>query len=154
MSVKQAVQLKEICQAKPKLRTFMNFKDFGSIPSYITKPMPFICRKYLALTRLSNLGIRIETGRFERPRLEANQRFCPSCKDGTKIEDEFHLIFQCVSYTEMRANWLRNLKLPENFAEEEASEKLKVVLNDPENVKPTGQFIIDAYNYRSKIVKK
>ena len=54
----------------------------------------------------------------------------------------------------MRANWLRNLKLPENFAEEEASEKLKVVLNDPENVKPTGQFIIDAYNYRSKIVKK
>jgi hypothetical protein len=46
------------------------------------------------------------------------------------------------------------LKLPENFLEIEASEKLKIVLNEVENVKLTGQFIIDAFNYRSKIVKK
>ena len=154
MSIKQAVNLKELCQAKPKLRTFVTFKDFGSIPSYICKPMSFICRKYLALTRLSNLSIRIETGRYERPRLEANLRFCPSCNDRAKIEDEFHLIFQCVSYIEMRANWLSKLKLPENFHEIEASEKLKIVLNKAENVKLTGQFILDAFNYRSKIVKK
>ena len=88
------------------------------------------------------------------PRLEPNQRFCPSCNDRAKIEDEFHLIFQCVSYTEMRANWLSKLKLPENFLEIEASEKLKIVLNEVENVKLTGQFIIDAFNYRSKIGKK
>ena len=116
--------------------------------------MPFICRKYLALTRLSNLGIRIETGRFERPRLEANQRFCPACNDREKVEDEFHLFFQCLTYSEMRTTWLNKLKLPENFHDAEASEKLKIVLNEADNVKITGQFIIDAFNYRSKIVKK
>ena len=67
MSVKQDVNLKQICLEKPKLITFVKFKDFGTIPSYICKPMSFICRNYLALTRLSNLAIRIETGRFERP---------------------------------------------------------------------------------------
>ena len=41
-----------------------------------------------------------------------------------------------------------------NFPEIEDSEKLKIVLNKDENVKLTGQFIIDAFNYRNKIVKK
>ena len=57
-------------------------------------------------------------------------------------------------HTEMRTNWLSKLKLPENFPEIEASEKLKIVLNEAENVKLTGQCIIDAFNYRSEIVKK
>ena len=150
MSVKQAVSLKELCQAKPKLRTYVQFKDFGTIPSYICKPMSFICRKYLALTRLSNLAIRIETGRFERPKLDANLRFCPACNVNASIEDEFHFIFQCVAYNDLRAIWLSKLKLPEM----EAPEKLKIVLNEAANVKLTAQFILDAYNYRSKIVKK
>ena len=54
----------------------------------------------------------------------------------------------------MRANWLSKLKLPENFHQIEASEKMKIVLNKAENVKLTGQFILDAFDYRSKIVKK
>jgi hypothetical protein len=110
--------------------------------------MSFICRKYLALTRLSNLAIRIETGRFERPKLDANLRFCPACNVNASIEDEFHFIFQCV------AIWLSKLKLPEIFLDLQTPEKLKIVLNKAENVKLTAQFILDAYNYRSKIVKK
>ena len=116
--------------------------------------MSFICRKYLALTRLSNLCIRVETGRYERPKLELNQRFCPSCNDRAATKDEIHLIFQCVSYNEMRAIWFNKLILPENFPMLENTEKLKIVLNKTENVKLTGQFILDAFNYRSKIVKK
>ena len=115
MIVKQAVNLKQICSQKPKLRTFIKFKDFCSIPSYISKPMSFICRKYLALTRLSNLSIRIETGRYERPKLALNLRYCPACNDRAAIEDEFHLIFQCASYNEIRISWLSKLQLPENF---------------------------------------
>ena len=130
MSVKQAVNLKQICLEKPKLRTYVQFKDFGSIPSYILKPMSFICRKYLALTRLSNLAIRIETGRFERPKLDANLRFCPACNVNASIEDEFHFIFQCVAYNDLRAIWLSKLKLPENFLDLQTSEKLKINWND------------------------
>ena len=108
----------------------------------------------MALTRLSNLSIRIETGRYERPKLALNLRYCPACNDRAAIEDEFHLIFQCASYNEIRTIWLSKLQLPENFHLLENSEKLKIVLNKTENVKFTGQFILDAYNYRSKIVKK
>ena len=67
MSIKQNVDLRNRCIEKPKFRTYITFKEFGTIPSYPKIPMPFICHKYLALTRLSNLSIRIETGRFERP---------------------------------------------------------------------------------------
>jgi hypothetical protein len=33
------------------------------------------------------------------------------------------------------------------------AERLKIVLNEPVNVKVTAQFILDAWNQRSKIVK-
>ena len=46
MHVKQTISLKEICLEKPKLRTFVKFKDFGPVPNYICKPMSFICRKF------------------------------------------------------------------------------------------------------------
>ena len=60
MSVKQNVELQNECQEKPKLRTFITIKDFGLTPCYITMPMPFSKRKFLALSRLSNLAIRLE----------------------------------------------------------------------------------------------
>ena len=114
--------------------------------------MPFICRKYLALTRLSNLSIRIETGRFERPRINENLRFCPACVDGTSVENEHHVIFKCSVYSDLRTVWFRKIKVPDNFSELVSAEQLKLVLNSPENVKVTAQFILDAYNMRSKIV--
>ena len=36
----------------------------------------------------------------------------------------------------------------------EPPEKLKLVLNESENVKSTAQFILDAFNDRSKIVNR
>jgi hypothetical protein len=60
MSVKQNVELQNECQEKPKLRTFITIKDFGLTPCYITMPMPFLKRKFLAL---SQLAIRLETER-------------------------------------------------------------------------------------------
>ena len=88
------------------------------------------------------------------PTSYSNLRFCPACNVNESIEDEFHFIFQCVAYNDLRAIWLSKLKLPENFLDLQTPEKLKIVLNKAENVKLTAQFILDAYNYRSKIVKK
>ena len=154
MAIKQNIDLKARCLEKPKLRTYVTFNDFDATPSYITIPMSFICRKFLALTRLSNLSIRLETGRFERPRIDENLRFCPACSDGRSIENEIHVIFQCVIYDNLRAIWMRRLKIPVNFATLDSAGKLKLVLNEPQNVKITAQFIIDAFNIRSKIVNK
>ena len=44
------------------------------------------------------------------------------------------------------------MQLPDNFVSLAENEKLQIVLNDHFNVKLTSQFIIDAYNLRSKTV--
>ena len=40
------------CSVKPKLRTFITFKDFYTTPSYISKPLTFVQRKFMARIRL------------------------------------------------------------------------------------------------------
>ena len=72
--------------------------------------------------------------------------------DGVSTENEFHVIFQCTSYNNIRMSWLSKTKTPENFCNLANAERLKIVLNCPENVKLTAQFLIDAFNKRSKII--
>ena len=50
--------------------------------------------------------------------------------------------------------WFSDLKIPEHFMTLEPPEKLKLVLNVSENVKSTAQFILNAFNVRSKIVSR
>ena len=69
------------CTQKPKLRTFVKFKDFYSTPSYLTKPLSFIQRKFVAKIRLGCLEIRLETGRWARPRLVEESRICQVCEN-------------------------------------------------------------------------
>ena len=108
-------------------------------------PMPFLKRKFLALSWLSNLAIRLETGRYERPRLEEHQRLCKACRDGISVENEIHIYFQYGLYHDLRRFWMSKLNVPANFHELPENEL-------PENVKATAQYIIDAFNKRSKIV--
>ena len=63
-------------------------------------------------------------------------------------------MFICPKYDELRTNWLNKLVLPDNYGNLSDSEKLSTVLNVPDNVKPTAQFLIDAYGVRSKILNK
>ena len=154
MAIMQNMDLKNRCLEKPKLRTYVQIKDFDCNESYLTIPMSFICRKHLALTRLSNLPIRIETSRYERPRVDANMRFCQIGCNSIAIEDECHVLFYCSMYNNIRIEWYRRLIKPVNFCNLENTQKLKIVLNAPENVKVTGQFLIDICNVRSKILIK
>ena len=106
MEIKQKFDLKARCQNKPKLRTFITFKDFGTTPNYILMPLSFIQRKFMAQLRLSSLPLRLETGRYERPRLPEQARLCKVCSDGISVESESHSIFFCTSYCDIRCGWL------------------------------------------------
>ena len=70
------------------------------------------------------------------------------------VETEFHFIFICSKYSNLRHNWLENIVKPAIFSTMDDGSKLGIVLNMAENVKSTAQFIIDAYNMRSKILNK
>ena len=152
MLVKQNVELKAKCSRMPKLRTFNTFKEFGTTPAYIQMPISFVQKMFLAKIRLSALPIRIESGRFERPKLLVQDRLCPCCKDGQSIETEEHFIFDCAKYNNLRKTWLSKITKPESFSNLNIGEKLKVIFDQAENVKATAQYIINCYDFRSKIV--
>ena len=78
-----------------------------------------------AKLRLSALPIRIETGRFERPRMAPNERLCPSCGVQNVIENETHFMFECPSYNNLRNTWMETLKKGPGFD----------ILSMPENLK-------------------
>ena len=140
------------------MRTFTKIKFFQEIPAYIVKPLTFVQRRCIGKTRLGSLQIRLETGRFSRPVLEEHLRICLVCDQvnhgGQQIENEHHFIFICGSYNILRIEWLNKLTVPENFNNLEQCEQLSIVLNHPENVKPTSQFLISAFDMRSKIINK
>ena len=146
------------CAKKPKLRTFVLFKDFDTEACYITKPISFFQRRMLAKTRLGCLPIRLETGRYSIPRLTESERICLVCRSSQNsstdpVESEIHYLFDCNAYNTERDTWYSKMTLPENFQLLGAENKLKIVLNEHCNVKHTAQFILDAYNIRSKVLK-
>ena len=152
---KQQSKIRIECLQKPKLRTFVKFKDFFETPAYITKPLSFIQRKFLAKTRLGCLEIRLETGRWARPRIPEEARICQVCENFNKnVEDEFHFIFECFRYSSQRALWFEKLEIPKNFQILSKDQKLGIILNHPNNVKVTAQYLIDIFDIRSKIVNK
>jgi hypothetical protein len=85
---------------------------------YITKlRLPFELQKYLtfninkyvrsllAKLRLSAHILAIETGRFCKPTIPANERFCKACKD--KVEDEHHFLIECPIYNSVRDTFFK-----------------------------------------------
>ena len=143
------------CAEKPKLRTFILFKNFSEIPSYIVKPLTFYERRMMAKTRLGCLPIRLETARYLLPRLPEEERYCLVCRNFSNtsnnpifdhVESEIHYLFSCAAYGAERDEWLSKLTLPPDFDVMPTDWKLKVAINDPLNVKLTSKFITNAYN--------
>ena len=139
------------CEYKPKLRTFMLFKDFGPLPPHVGKPLSFVERKNISKLRLGILPLRIETARYTKPIVPENQRLC-YCESG-EIENEYHAIFICSKYNNLRDAWLNKLSIPENFHELGMKEKLSLVLNKPENVRLTAQYIVSFMDLRCLLNK-
>ena len=57
------------------------------------------CRTVITRWRLSNFDLAIETGRYERPMIERDQRICRTC---LVREDEEHVFFSCPLYANIR----------------------------------------------------
>ena len=151
MTLKQKEEIKEECRQKPKLRTFINFKNFDAVSPHIGKSLTFVERKIVSQLRLGVLPLRLETARFLRPLVPETERVC-FCGSGN-VENEVHFLFHCSSYIDLRINWLKKLNLPENFQNLENYEKLNLVLNISENIKPTSKYLVAAMDLRRLINK-
>ena len=86
-------------QSKPKLRTYIQYKNNYDTEPYVKRLQNRRERSLLAQFRLGVLPLRIETGRFRN--LPCEQRICQIC-DMNKVEDEFHFIMECPIYQFLR----------------------------------------------------
>ncbi len=62
-------------------------------------------RSYLAQYPFGILPLEIETGRWQNKPVQ--ERICKVCENG-EVENEFHFIFSCTLYNNIRATFLQN----------------------------------------------
>ena len=134
------------------MRTFVLFKDFQTLPPHVGKPLSFIERKTISKLRLGILPIRLETARYLRPVVPENERLC-YCNSG-EVESEFYVLFKCQKYNNLREAWLSKLTKPDNFSHLPPQEKLKLVLNKPENVRHTAKYLVSVMDLRRQLNKQ
>ena len=151
MQVNQKLYLKTECFLKPKLRTFITFKDFDSLAPHIGKPLSFVERRMVSKLRLGILPIRIETARYERPVPPEEERTC-YC-GSQEVESESHVLFDCMVYHDQRVEWLKKLCTPGEFDSLPIREKFKIILNNPDNVRPTAKYLVNIMDFRSLQLK-
>ena len=128
----QIEKLRTECNSKPKLRTFILFKDYDNTPSYLTQSLSFHQRRSLAKLRLGCLPLQIETGRYLIPRVPEYERICKICtnletNNNEYIESEYHFLFICKAFHNDRTTWLNKLTLPEDFYNLQTADKFRLV---------------------------
>ena len=146
MEKAQKELVKYECEMKPKLRTFLTFKEFGSLPPHVGKPLSFLERKMISKLRLGILPLRMETARYERPIIPENERLC-YCQSEA-IESEYHVLFECSVYDDLRDIWMNLMTLPENFCNLCSGGKLNEVLNIAVNVRHTAKYLLSVMDRR------
>jgi len=60
-------------------------------------------RKQLTKLKISAHPLAIETGRYSKPKISRNERFCKFCKD--QVEDESHFLLKCPNYNLLRQKY-------------------------------------------------
>ena len=83
------------------LRVYQHLKQSFGYEQYLDEITVKGMRSKLTQIRLSSNNLRINSGRYERKKLERQERICNFC-DQNDIEDEFHFIFKCSKYQELR----------------------------------------------------
>ena len=92
--------------------------------------MPYSHRSAFSKFRCGVAPIRLETGRFER--LKVEDRVCFHCKNAD-IEDEFHVMLKCPLYHDIRVTlFTEALKTEAEFLNFDDCEKLKFLFSNSE----------------------
>ena len=90
---------KQQIHSKPKLRTYVKFKERLDATDYVRYVTNRYDRSMIAKFRCGILQLHIETGRFNQVKVE--DRICSMCDDNM-VEDEFHFLCQCDYYSSER----------------------------------------------------
>ena len=90
---------------KPKLRSYITYKDNYQTELYVLSFMSRSSRSFLAQLRCGILPLELEVGRWHNVSLENR-----TCKT-RDIETELHFLFTCEAYTRERQLFLNNVEI-------------------------------------------
>ena len=155
------VEEKEWQQAminKPKLVTYITFKKKLELEKYLLSDTQKTARYLLTSIRTGSNKLRIETGRWKKPKEDRIDRKCRACFTG-KVEDESHFILECEAYQSLRQSMYDNIRTITNnrinITTKPWEERLSILMNpDIERSKIyeiIKNFIKKAYKRRSQI---
>lgn len=132
---------------KDKSDIYLNFRDIDFYPSiecmpYLNLTLNFSRRRTFTLLRTHSLPIKNNLFRWN----IVNNNLCEKCQtEGVYVENEFHVLFRCKAYADLRQNFL-----PITFTDEPTLEKLHQLLStrDFNLITCTSDFIINALKDR------
>ena len=87
--------------AHPILHTYKLYKKEFQFEAYLMELHNIDPRKAIVRFRLSSHSLRLETGRYLKPKLDVQKRICIYCDKG-EVDDEIHLITPCTFHGEYR----------------------------------------------------
>lgn len=95
---------------KPKLRTYRTFKFKLELETYLLSEQRKAARYLLTSIRSGTNKLRIETGRWTKPKEAPEERICRACLSG-EIEDEKHFVLHCKAYNELRDQMIHSISI-------------------------------------------
>ena len=92
--------------SKPKLRNYAYLKSERGLAKHLECQLSKRERSLTQKLRLGTLPIAVEVGRYSN--LPLKERTCKLCMRDD-VEDEYHLLFVCDKYHELRNAWVNKM---------------------------------------------
>ena len=153
------LNISNIEDKQPKLRTYSLFKSEYKYEPYLDIIKDPKKRFMYTKFRISAHDLNIEKQRYVKPRIPPSKRLCEMC-NLKKVEDEFHVLFHCTKYTELRLKYITsipeyNLLLNNNLdlcVTVSDKDKLNTIMNsvNKETIISVANFIFDMNILRKK----
>ena len=117
-----------------KLRSYVSFKNNYSLEKYINiYDVPLCWRKLYCSFRISCHNLEIERGRYVKPSIPPDKRYCRICKNGA--ETELHFILVCKEYCDLRDKLFKICTLfIDNFLNLHDDLKFTYLLNSTQDI--------------------
>ena len=132
---------------KPKLRTYNVFKQIWGTEKYLSFSLTPFERSTIAKLRLGILPLAVETGRYNNIPLE--DRICALC-DLNEVETEYHFVFVCTRYNELRENLLNMAHFDRNwFLSLNLTDKFNFLFEKP---KLFSQYLLKCLELRQSVL--
>jgi hypothetical protein len=97
-------------ESKKKLKLYRSYKLFFQFENYLSQIPDYWTRRELSRLRSGTHSLRVETGRYKKPKEDFSHRICVVCFNGG-VESEAHFLLVCYPYEELRKKMMTTIRL-------------------------------------------